>query len=163
MSKSIFNITNEWQHILTAIEEAEGEITEEVETALAINEGELKQKGIGYAAVIKSVDSESDIIVIEIKRLQALKKQNDNLVANLKERLSGAMTLYGINEIKTELNKINFRKSKSVVNYDADLLPSDCKIVQVVSISKTELKKRIDSGETIPGVRIESNKNIQIK
>jgi hypothetical protein len=42
-------------------------------------------------------------------------------------------------------------------------LPADCKIVQVVPVSKTELKRRIDAGENIAGVEIIENKNLQIK
>lgn len=161
--KSIYNIAKEYIDIIDELENNNGEITPEIETALAINETELQQKSVAYVSVIKSLDAEVEIIDNELKRLQALKKARNTITSNLKERLSNAMQQYGIDEIKTELVKINFRKSKSVNIFDESQLPMDCKIVQVIPISKTELKKRIDSGEDIPGVEILDNLNLQIK
>lgn len=161
--KSIFEISKEYITIIDELEINGGEVTEGIETALAINEGELKQKGVAYVAVIKSLDSEVEIIESEIKRLTALKKARNSIISNLKDRLSNAMQQYGIDEIKTELVKINFRKSKSVNIYDESILPDNCKIVTVSTISKTELKKRIDAGEKIAGVEIVENLNLQIK
>jgi hypothetical protein len=121
--KPIYNISKEYLELVEQIETNEGEITPEIETALAINEGEIKQKGVAYVAVIKTMESDIKTIDDEIKRLTALKKSRGNIVNNLKDRLEYALNLFEIDEIKTELVKINFRKSKSVVVDDIDLLP----------------------------------------
>ena len=160
---NLFNISAEYLNMLDELEENGGEITEEMEHALAINESQLKQKGVAYAAVIKSITAEQKIIDEEIKRLQALKKVRGNLISNLKERLTNALNTYGIDEIKTELVKINFRKSESVNIIDVDLLPDICKIVKVEPVSKTEIKKLIKEGEKVPGAELVENRNIQIK
>lgn len=161
--KNIFQISSEYLNILDELEENGGEFTPEIEHSLAINESELKQKGVAYAALIKSVEAEQVIIDNEIKRLQAFKKVRGNIILKLKDMLKNALEMYEIDEIKTETLKINFRKSESVVIDDVYLLPDDCKILKIEHISKTEIKKRLKSGEEMQGVHLEVNKNIQIK
>lgn len=164
MNKTLFNIKEDAIELYNQLDEANGEITPELEIALKINESELKTKSVNYAGLIKSLDSESKIIKDEIKRLQALIKRNDNVVLHLKTNLSDALFTYQIDEIKTELVKINFRKSESVeITCEVQDLPEDCKVIKVEPISKTELKKQLKGGRIIDGVELKTNLNLQIK
>ena len=145
------------------MEDNGGEITPEIETALAINKSNLQEKSQNYISLIKEIEGRSRTVEIEIKRLQALKKRNDAFVLKLKENIANTMRMLEIDEIRTDLNKINFRKSKSVQIEDVEMLPNDCVIIEKKPISKTELKKRIENGEVINGVSIIENLNLQIK
>lgn len=162
--KKLFEISNEYLNIFDQIEENNGELSAEIEKKLAISESELKQKGIAYCAVIKKLDGELETIDKEINRLQALKKTRNNIVQNLKDRLKYALLQFDITEIKTELIKINFRKSKNVVIDNIEDLPEFCKKVKVaVTADKKLIKEMIESGKMIKGAHIEENKNLQIK
>lgn len=161
--KSLFEIGNEYLEIYRFLEDNGGEITPEIETALAINKSNLQEKSQNYISLIKEIEGRSRTVEIEIKRLQALKKRNDTFVLKLKENIANAMKMLEIDEIRTDLNKINFRKSKSVQIEDVEMLPNDCVIIEKKPISKTELKKRIENGEVINGVSIIENLNLQIK
>jgi len=161
--KSLFEIGNEYLEIYHLLEDNGGEITPEIETALAINKSNLQEKSQNYISLIKEIEGRSRTVEIEIKRLQALKKRNDTFVLKLKENIANAMRMLEIDEIRTDLNKINFRKSKSVQIEDVEMLPNDCVIIEKKPISKTELKKRIENGEVINGVSIIENLNLQIK
>ena len=161
--KSLFEIGNEYLEIYRLLEDNGGEITPEIETALAINKSNLQEKSQNYISLIKEIEGRSRTVEIEIKRLQALKKRNDTFVLKLKENIANAMRMLEIDEIRTDLNKINFRKSKSVQIEDIEMLPNDCVIIEKKPISKTELKKRIENGEVINGVSIIENLNLQIK
>ena len=161
--KSLFEIGNEYLEIYRLLEDNGGEITPEIETALAINKSNLQEKSQNYISLIKEIEGRSRTVEIEIKRLQALKKRNDTFVLKLKENIANAMRMLEIDEIRTDLNKINFRKSKSVQIEDVEMLPNDCVIIEKKPISKTELKKRIENGEVINGVSIIENLNLQIK
>lgn len=162
-NKSIYNISKDYLEILHELEDNEGVFTQEMETALAINEKELKEKALAYIPVVKSIEMEQKEIDTEIKRLQAIKKVRANMIAGLKERLSNALKTYGIDEIKTATNKISFRKSEKTIISDVELLPDDCIIIEKKPISATELKKQIKSGRDIPGVELVQSDNIQIK
>jgi len=161
--KTLFEIGNEYLEIYHLLEDNGGEITPEIETALAINKSNLQEKSQNYISLIKEIEGRSRTVEIEIKRLQALKKRNDTFVLKLKENIANAMRMLEIDEIRTDLNKINFRKSKSVQIEDVEMLPNDCVIIEKKPISKTELKKRIENGEVINGVSIIENLNLQIK
>ena len=161
--KSLFEIGNEYLEIYHLLEENGGEITPEIQTSLQINKENLQIKTQNYISLIKEIDGRTNTIDAEIKRLQTLKKHNVSFVDRLKENISAAMKTFEIEEIRTDLNKISFRKSKSVQIEDVELLPNDCVIIEKKPISKAELKKRIENGEIISGAVIVENKNLQIK
>ena len=163
---SIYNITDEFSQIMAEIESNGGEISPEIDEKLQINQFNLIEKTTNYVHVIKTLDSECDIIDIEIKRLQELKKQRSNFTQSLKDRLKNAMQAMELTEIKTALNKINFRKSESVEIIDADKIPKKYKTIVIEEKpNKTALKEYLN---TLPKrankyAKISTNMNISIK
>jgi hypothetical protein len=161
---NIYQIEQEFLLLSNDIIEAGGEITPELETALAINKEQLQNKGINYAYVIKSLENDISSIDEEIKRLNALKssrtKTNDLLKATIKQ----AMQLYGIEEIKTPTLKINFRKSESVECDDLSILDPNFITEKIVtSADKIKIKEAIKKGEAVTGAVLNINFNLQIK
>lgn len=162
--KSLYGIQSEYMTLINDIMEAEGEITPEQSELLVINKTELTTKAAGYIAVINKLKAECNYIDAEVKRLTALKKARKNAEDRLKQSISDAMNLYDIQEIKTELNKINFRKSESVViECDVNDMPDALKVYVATPISKTDIKKLLNAGEEFDGVYLQTNKNLQIK
>ena len=162
MKKSLYNIEQEYLEIANQLED--GELSPELETALAINERELQGKAIAYAYVIKDSEDTVSVIDAEIKRLQGLKKTEQNKVTRLKETISNAMELYGITEIKTETLKLNFRRSEGVVGSN-DYLTDD--LVTIVPEQRkpnlVAIKAAIKEGIEIEGYSIEERYSLQIK
>jgi len=144
------------------IEEADGEITEEQNELLVINENQLQGKTIAYLEVIKSKEAFNSNIDAEIKRLQAMKKANTNLVDRLNNSLLDAVKLYG--DITAGLTTFTTRKSESVVIEDEELIDKEYKTVKVTtSISKADIKKAIKAGVDVPGAILQENQNLRIK
>jgi hypothetical protein len=162
MKKSLYNIEQEYLEIANQLED--GELSPELEQALAINEQQLQGKAVAYAYVIKESEDTISIIDAEIKRLQGLKKTEQNKVTRLKETISNAMNLYGITEIKTETLKLNFRRSEGVVGSN-DWLTDD--LVTIVPEQRkpnlTAIKAAIKEGIEIEGYEIEERYLLQIK
>ena len=74
------------------------------------------------------------------------------------------MDTFQIEEIKTPLVKINFRKSESVEVDDVNQLPAAFKVVKVTEqADKAAIKAAIKDGVDIAGCRIETHRNLQIK
>ena len=163
MEKSLYNINNEYLELISQVEQAEGVLTPELEQALTINKSELEVKSIAYVEVIKQRESLNERIDVEIKRLQALKKQNDTLISRLKNNLLNAVNLFG--NFEAGFLKFSTRKSKSViVDYDVNDLPKQYKVVKVTETpDKTAIKKAIESGNVVYGCRLVENINLQIK
>lgn len=161
---NIYNIQQEYISLINEIIENDGEINPSVETALQINQEQLQAKGIQYGYVIKSIESEIDIIDAEIKRLTQLKKVRENAVERLRMTLQGAMECFGVLELKTPTIKVDFRKSESVEITDFDALPKEYITVKTTEMpNKTEIKQAIKEGKVIAGAELRINNNLQIK
>ena len=163
MEKSLYVIKEEYLDLISQIESAEGELTTELESALTINKAELEVKSIAYVEFIKQRESFNARIDEEIKRLQAIKKANDNLVLRLKNNLLNAVNMFG--NFEAGFLKLSTRKSKSVeVTIDTNDLPKEFKSIKVTEApDKTAIKKAIESGQEIEGCRIVENINLAIK
>jgi hypothetical protein len=164
MRISIYQIEQSYNQLAEELIENGGELTPSLEEALAITEEQLQNKSVAYSFVIKQMDADIDTIDAEIKRLQAAKKQREKATEYLKERIKHAMELFQIEEIKTPLVKINFRKSETVEVDDVNSLPMAYKTVKVTEqADKAAIKAAIKDGVEVTNCRIETHRNLQIK
>lgn len=162
--QSLYDINEEHLKIINEIEAMDGEITEENEAALAINEANLKQKAFAYNEVITQKEGFNQMIDSEIKRLQAMKKTNQNLVGRLKYNLLVAVKTFGEFQIGTI--KFGTRKSTSVEvdTEKVNALPDKYKTRKITEApDKKAIKSALEDGEEIPGCRLSHNLNLSIK
>jgi hypothetical protein len=159
---SLFQINSELVEVTNLLIENGGELTPELESRLQIAENELKAKSVNYYHVIKELESTTNMIDAEIKRLQELKKARVNTIEKLENALLYSMKLHGIEKIDTDTLKISLRKSKSVEVVDIDLLPFNCLKIEKKAI-KSEIKKLIEEGMEIEGAKIVENLNLNFK
>ena len=159
---SLFQINSELVEVTNLLIENGGELTPELESRLQIAENELKAKSVNYYHVIKELESTTNMIDAEIKRLQELKKARVNTIEKLENALLYSMNLHGIEKIDTDTLKISLRRSKSVEVVDIDLLPFNCLKIEKKAI-KSEIKKLIEEGMEIEGAKIVENLNLNFK
>ena len=159
---SLYKINENMLSLLSDIEANEGELTDEVLAQLEINNEELYEKSVNYLAVIKNRESLNTQIDDEVKRLQAMKKANNNLVSRLKNSLLNAVNIFG--EFETGLVKFGIRKSTTVeVSGIVNDLPKEYKTVKVTEQpNKAEIKKSLQRGEQIEGCALITNYNLKI-
>ncbi|HAF28989.1 MAG TPA: hypothetical protein DCG75_08065 [Bacteroidales bacterium] len=158
---SLYQITADQRLLMNEIESLEGEITTEIEERLTITESQLQQKSIAYLEVIRQKEAFNMLIDNEVKRLQQLKKVNNNVIDCLNENLLEAVKLFGAYEVGTQ--KFSTRKSSQVIVEDVNSLPDIYKVVKVTEqADKMALKKAIEAGEKIEGVYILENLNLKI-
>ena len=164
MKVTIYQIEQSYNQLAEELLDNGGELTPELSEKLAITEEQLQNKSVAYSFVIKQMDADIDTIDAEIKRLQNAKKQREKASEYLKERIKHAMQLFSINEIKTPLVKINFRKSETVEVDDVNKLPAPYKVVKVTEqADKAAIKAAIKDGVELPGCSIVEHRNLQIK
>jgi hypothetical protein len=158
---TLYEITIEQKNLINEIEQMEGELTPETEQRLIINESQLQQKSIAYLEVIRAKESFNYLIDGEIKRLQQLKKINNNVIERLNDNLLLAVKTFGDFTVGTQ--KFGTRKSSQVIVEDVNDLPKEYKTIKVTeSADKVALKKAIQAGEEIKGVHIQENINLKI-
>jgi hypothetical protein len=164
MKVALYQIEQEYLNIVQSIIDAGGEITQEQETALSISKEQLQNKGVCYGFIVKELEGNIDLIDLEIKRLQALKKPLVNSIDRLKNNLSQAMQMFDVTELKTPLLKINFRKSESIEVTDIDLLDADfVKTTITKAADKIAIKDAIKAEIPVRGAVLITNYNLQIK
>jgi len=162
MKTTLYTIENEYLALMNEINEAEGELTDEQNELLIINENQLKGKTMAYLEVIKTKEAFNSNIDEEINRLQAMKKRNTNLVDRLNNSLLDAVKLYG--DITSGLITFTTRKSESINIDDEDLIDKEYKTVKVTtSVSKADIKKAIKQGVEVPGASLITNLNLRVK
>jgi len=159
---NLYEITQQQQELNNLLEESYGELTPELEQALELNLDNFSAKAEGYVKAIKNYKAESDAIAEEIKRLQEKKKVCENAVNRMKTALSTSMDIFGMNKVQAGLFKISLTTSKAVNIIDENAIPENYKRVKY-EVSKTDIKKAIESGETIEGAEIVENKSITIR
>tara|TARA_R110001632_G_scaffold68988_1_gene161769 strand:+ start:203 stop:694 length:492 start_codon:yes stop_codon:yes gene_type:complete len=159
---TLHSIKQNYLELINEVEEMEGELTPEVEYKLKINKTELQSKAIAYHSIILSKDAFTMQIDNEIKRLQALKKRNVNLIDRLKNSLLSAVETFG--EFTIGTNTFGIRKSERVEVEDVNLLPKEYKTIKVTEqANKAEIKKALKNGDKIKGSFIVENFNLKIK
>jgi hypothetical protein len=162
--KSIYELTTEAKYIASLLEENEGELNEELESLLVINQNDIQTKAINYAYLIKAFGYDLYYIENEIKRLQELKKAKNNAIDRMKESISNAMNIYGIEKVDSPTLKLSLRKSESVEVMNEEIIPSHFFTVkEVKTVNKTKIKEAIKNGENVFGAILQVNNNLQIK
>jgi hypothetical protein len=164
MKTSLYQIEQTYLNLVESLIENGGELTPELDIELAINKEQLQNKGVCYGFIVKELEGNIDLIDLEIKRLQALKKPLVNSIDRLKNNLSQAMQMFDVTELKTPLLKINFRKSESIEVTDIDLLDADfVKTTITKAADKIAIKEAIKAEIPVRGAVLITNYNLQIK
>ena len=116
---NIFNLIDEYYQLQREIEALDGEITEELDQKLTINEKELEGKIKAYYSVIRTKESEIDIYSKEIDRFRSAIKSRENLIDRLKKTVSAAVDIFGTIPPKAKQKTLTFDTLK-VSNKESD-------------------------------------------
>ena len=159
--RALYHIEQSLNELNETLIASGGEISPELETQLAITQAELSEKAQNYGLVILSNESDINAIDAEIKRLQELKKPIESTNKRLKEAISNAMQMYGLEKVDSALCKLSFRKSSSVEVDETKLNQKYFKYT--ATPDKTLIKEAIKAGEVVDGAEIVEKQNLQVK
>lgn len=161
---TLYGITAELNAILAQLEEMGGEITPELEQALAINEEQFVAKAEDYGHAILNLKCAAAAAKAEKERLAGLQKLYENTQKRLTDALSTAMQVFGQDKVENATMRLSLRHSTATEVDDLDQLPAEFKTTKVeVVADKTAIKKAIQSGEAVPGAHLVENVSLQIK
>ena len=161
---TLYGITADMQQILQLIEENEGEMTPEIEQALAITEDQFVQKAEDYGKAILNLKAMAVAAKNEKDRLVGLQKFYENAYKRLESALSTAMQVFDHEKVENASMRLSLRHSTATEVTDLDQVPSEFKTTKVeVVADKTAIKKAIQQGEEVPGARLIENVSLQIK
>lgn len=161
MGQSLYKITEEQRALNLLLEESGGEMTPELEAALAINEGNFLVKGEAYSYAIKDYEAWEERIGNEIARLQQMKRVASNAKNRLKHRLIMAMQEFDTDKLTYDLINISLRKTTAVNVTDELAIPKEYFKVEM-TLDKKKLKDDLKQG-AVPGAELSEGYFIQIR
>ncbi len=160
--KTLLNIRKEYTDLITKVEESDGELTPEMEQALAINRQELAEKSLAYVEFLGNLEAQNGRIDEEIKRLQQLKRHNTQMLNFLQKGLVRAVQEFGT--IRAGTHTIGLRITEECVVEDSSRVPDRFKTVKMdIQVDKVAVKKALKDGEHVPGVHIQHNQHPVIR
>lgn len=159
---SLWKISEEQAKLNDLLFESEGELTPEMEEALAINEANLTTKAANYIEAMAMFANGEETAKAEIKRLQAFAKRCANAQERMKASLTSALDIFGIDKLEVGTHRISFRKSEAVVIDDENAIPDNYRIIEV-KLNKAQIKADLKEGAIMTGAHLETRKNIQIR
>jgi len=165
--KSLYKIQNEYLQIADALLNNGGEINEEIEKSLAINQEELENKSTNYALIIRDFEGKESIIDAEIKRLQELKKGITSTREKLESNILTAMQAFGVEKIDGDLIHLSVQKNPASVEIDDEkLIPKHLKTLVPESYkpNRVAIKAQLQAGNPVFGCRlVDDKKRLKIK
>lgn len=123
-----------------------------------------KDKMINIVHYVNFIEGNVDLIDLEIKRLQNLKKSVGSRVDSLKRYAKHSMELEGLTKMDLGTTVLSVRNNApALIVDDESLIPSQFKkTVEVTTVDKMAIKEFMKSG-TVEGCHLESTTSLTIK
>lgn len=156
MNNSLYQITESLKGIETALIENEGEITQEIETALEVLSSELQLKTDGVTEYIKSLEATQALAKQRAKEFKDLENKIKSKLEKFNEYVVLCMDKLQVTELKGEYSKVSIRKPSQVVEIvDEKELPVEfIKVEKVYKIDKAGIKDALKRNEDVNGARL---------
>lgn len=156
MSK-LYELSKELAVINDELITADGEITPELETRLDQVNLALTEKATGIRKWFSMIETDGDALDTEIKRLQRIKKQNENLQDRLKAYVKKNMEIADKKKLDTPIGTFTICKSPDSMEIVVpELIPDTFKDVvpEHKEINNTRIKKAFSEGYDVPGAKL---------
>lgn len=147
--KQLWEVKKEYFEILEHFVENEGELTDELAEAIAINRNDAEDTIDNQIAVISLLENQNDLIAIQVARLELISDRQQQFIKKLKQNIVDAVKLYGVNSKMTISGfKLSVKLSKSISILDTDRIPDKyVNYVLTKKVSTDEFKKLNYQGE----------------
>lgn len=159
---SLIQIHQDYLQILAAIEDNEGQLTEQLEIDLVKNLIESQDKVSGYCLVLDKYTNEIAFMKDQIKKA---KEYIDRL-----ERQQSKLEIIALEVIKSKGTKLegtggrylSTRKSTKLDIYDDSLVPPIYSKIEI-KLDNAAIKEALKKGEDVPGACLYENTNLSWK
>ena len=158
---SMYALTKAYEEV-----QALAEAGEDVTDTLLSLEGDIEVKAENTNKVIKMFSGYNLSIDEEIKRLQEIKKHNENAVERLKTGIENMMIALNKSELKTPLFSAKFIKNPpKVVITDETNVPAKylTYIPATTTVNKNALKEDLKNGIELPFAHLEQGRRLDLK
>lgn len=149
---TLLELTSDMQRLDDLLFESGGEVTEEIEHALATWASELDagfdNKVDGYAALICELEARAEVRQKEAARLAKAAKQDDGTADFLRAKLKAVFEQRGVEKIKTRRYTVAIVKNggKQPLEVDEMAVPDDYLVVPAPTLDRDRIRTELDAG-----------------
>ena len=153
---SLYKISEDFRNLMIKIDECEGEIDEQKEVLLVQLACAIENKVDCCVEWLRKLEAEADEASQRVKELKQIEEQKEKAIESYKLYLSRCMKMISKDKLKGSLHSMTLRKpSKKVEIIDENKIPMQfVEVKEVISISKTAIKKALDAGEIVEGAQL---------
>lgn len=153
---TLLDLANRANEITQLIIEADGELTPELEQALAVSEKDIAQKADGYYLMMVTMSNRVKELKELSKQFTDAAKSIDNQLKSLNERLKFAMESMDTDEIKGERYRFKLSTGKASLVIKHELIGDAFKReVVTTEVDKDLIESKLKAGEKVPGAYLE--------
>lgn len=161
---SLYTISGDLLALLSAIDANEGEITPDIEQALAITEDQFAAKATDYGLAILNLEAMAKAAKAEKERLAGLQKFYENVSNRLRSALCGAMDVLDHPKVESPSVRLFLRHTTATEVDDVTKLPDEFVTTKIEDVpDKAAIKKALQEGREVPGAHLVENVSLQIK
>lgn len=154
--KSLVGIVQEYNGLIGLIMEANGELTPELESALAINQEQLATKADGYDFIISKLETEEEYWKARADQYLRVAKVCANARQRMRDAIKGAMQVMGTTEVVGENATFKLVKSAPKLVLNEREVPKEYFVETVVrELNKPKVKGALQDGIEVPGAKLE--------
>lgn len=154
--KTLLNLSEDSARIEREIIENGGELTPELNAELESVGTALAEKIDSYYWRIKQLEAKAEFFKERAKEFSAVATSMNKYVKTMNERIKISMLNLGEKELKGDKFKFCISATKAALVVDVALLPDRFKIISY-SADGDRIRNCIESGEEVPGARLEQN------
>lgn len=137
---------------------------ENYDYVMAFLKNELETKSSNIIKYIRNILLDVEVLSVEEKRLETLRKQKENKVKNLKKYLTNILLTLDKKKIETELGNLSLRKSTSVEINNLEKIPEDYIQRKIeMTPNKRMLSEALKQGKNIEGAILVENYSLNIR
>ena len=165
----LYELTEQYNQVMDMLNNTDADM-QAIKDTLEGLQGDIEDKAINIAKMIKTLDADIETIKVEEKRLNDRRKVYENRKDSIKEYLEQQLKTVGIEKVKTATMTVSMQNNPPSVNIvDEEALKEwakgkdFCWIVKEPELSKRALLDGMKSGIEIPGAEIKQTKSLRIR
>lgn len=167
MSETLRDLITQSDRIAMMLDNAGGELTLEIEEALAENTSLIKMKVDAYCSVIEAMKAKADYAMSRMKEWEKVVSVCERSVENLSERLKHGLETLELGEVHgLEFTARLQANPGKVIIMNESLLPGEfiqTRVETTTTPIKKAIKEAIEKGQDVPGARLERSSRIVMK
>jgi len=166
MSK-LYELSTEMSLVNDELIANEGELTPEIEARLDSLNLALEVKATGIRKIFSMAEADEEAVDTEIKRLQQIKKTNQNMQARLKEYVLKNMQAADLKTIKTTIGTFTVAKSPDSLEIVVpEMISAEFydTIPEHKELNEKRIREALSEGYSVDGAKLNSDRvHLRIK